>query len=378
MVDKKIRPDLRVHLVLSDRLPEWYGKTPEPFDSVILLEDLPIPDHRQWIFKHSLVELCTAVKGYGFQEIFRRYKCDKVLFFDPDAVIFGGIDELEKRLDENSILLTPHQLVPENSHEAIVDNEICSLKHGIYNLGFLGIRGSETGRRFLDWWVARLHDYCYDDICGGLFTDQRWIDLAIAFFDDFFILREPNFNVATWNLTHRIAMGSIEDGIYVNGKPLAFFHFSGFDSGAQEVMLRKYGKESPVLFQLREWYLKQLEENGQSTIGDTPWAYACFENGEPIQKRHRLIYRARQDLQKAFPDPLAVPSGKDSFYEWYMRRKVEDIAAECESEEVLRDELNLLRREIDIIYRSRSWRLARTVARAVRFNWWSPRNSQHI
>src|SRR3989338_5269821 len=96
---------------------------------------------------------------------------------------------------------------------------------------------------------------------------------------------EENFKVETWNLTHRIAMGSIENGIYVNGKPLAFFHFSGFDSGAQEVMLRKYGKESPVLFQLREWYLKQLAENGQNTVGDTPWAYACFENGEPIQKK---------------------------------------------------------------------------------------------
>ncbi|MEE8429194.1 MAG: hypothetical protein V3S33_06800 [Gammaproteobacteria bacterium] len=365
---KEVRPDLKIHLLLSDRLPDWYGENEEPFDSVILLEDLPIPDSRQWIFRHSLVELCTAVKGYGFREIFRRYGCDKVLYFDPDAVIFGGLEELEKRLNENSILLTPHQLVPENNHEAIVDNEICSLKHGIYNLGFLGVRGTDTGFRFLDWWIDRLHDYCYDDISGGLFTDQRWVDLAIAFFDDICILREPNFNVATWNLTHRVASGSLKEGIKINGRPLAFFHFSGFDSGAQEVMLRKYGQDSPALFQLREWYLRRLDECGQNTVGDTPWEYACFENGKRITKKHRFIYRNRKDLQKAFPDPFSVPEGKDNFYNWFLRGK-EENGDEWRTGDELRDELCSLRSEIDQVYNSKSWRLARSLASIAKFQW---------
>jgi len=375
---KAVRPDLKIHLVLSDRLPDWYGENEEPFDSVILLEDLPIPDSRQWIFRHSLVELCTAVKGYGFREIFRRYDCDKVFYFDPDAVVFGGLEELERRLDENSILLTPHQLVPENNHEAIVDNEICSLKHGIYNLGFLGVRGTETGFRFLDWWIDRLHDYCYDDICGGLFTDQRWVDLAIAFFDDICILREPNFNVATWNLTHRVASGSLKEGIMINGRPLAFFHFSGFDSGAQEIMLRKYGKDSPVLFQLREWYLRRLDECGQNTVGDTEWEYACFENGEQITKRHRFIYRNRKDLQEAFPDPFSVTEDKDNFYNWFLRGKEEEVGDECRTGDELRDELYSLRSEIDQVYNSRSWRLARGIARTVKLDWWSSRSNRNM
>ena len=34
-------------------------------------------------------------------------------------------------------------------------------------------------------------------------------------------------------------------GLQANGRPLVFFHFSGFDSGAQKVMLDKFGGKSP-------------------------------------------------------------------------------------------------------------------------------------
>ena len=34
------------------------------------------------------------------------------------------------------------------------------------------------GRRFIDWWADRLRQFCYDEVPNGLFTDQRWVDLA--------------------------------------------------------------------------------------------------------------------------------------------------------------------------------------------------------
>ncbi len=64
------------------------------------------------------------------------------------------------------------------------------------------------GRRFIDWWADRLRQFCYDEVPNGLFTDQRWVDLAPAFFDDIAIVRDPQYNVATWNLTHRRATGT--------------------------------------------------------------------------------------------------------------------------------------------------------------------------
>src|SRR5205085_5341651 len=121
------------------------------------------------------------------------------------------------------------------------DNELSALRHGIYNLGFLGVRNGEEGRRFASWWADRLQQFCYDDIPRGLFTDQRWADLIPAYFPDHKVLRDAAYNVCTWNLTHRNVTGPLRDGLLVNGQAIAFYDFSGLDSVAQRGMLDHCG-----------------------------------------------------------------------------------------------------------------------------------------
>ena len=60
--------------------------------------------------------------------------------------------------------------------QRIIDNEIGSLKWGIYNLGFLGVRNGPVGSDFADWWAERLRHFCFDRLEAGLFTDQKWIN----------------------------------------------------------------------------------------------------------------------------------------------------------------------------------------------------------
>jgi hypothetical protein len=214
-------------------------------------------------------------------------------------------------------LLTPHQAVPETTLESIIDNEICSLKHGIYNLGFLGVKNSPQGRTFAEWWASRLNHFCFDDIPGGIFTDQRWIDLAPAFFPDHTILRDPGYNVCTWNLTHRKVEGSLQSGLTANGQPLVFYHFSGLDSGAQQVMLNKYGAQMPALYELRTWYLTECERHGQSEMSAIPWKYARFDNGAAVTPAHRKRYRTSAVLRQAFPQPFSAQNEEESFFHWF-------------------------------------------------------------
>ena len=313
---KALAPTVSFHLLLSDDLPAGFDLSAEPFDSVITAEELTLAKKSGWFFSHTVVELCTAVKGLGFEYIFDNFGADKVFFFDPDIVIFDRFDELVAALDTCSILLTPHQTVPETEEEAIMDNEMASLIFGVFNLGFLGIRNDAEGRRFSAWWRDRLLRYCHDDRPRGLFTDQKWVNLAPCFFDRIRILRSPAFNVATWNISQRKATGSRESGVLINGEPLGFYHFSGFDSGAQEVMLNKYGADSPVLFELREWYLKACEEQGQSALGTLPSRYAFYSDGTRVGSEERLLYRQREDLQQAFPDPFKVDAA-GGYFGWY-------------------------------------------------------------
>lgn len=313
---KRLYPEIQFHLILSDNPPVGFCLDDEPFDNVIFAEELITDNFPQWAFGHSVVELCTAVKGVALEYIFNNFAADQVFYFDPDMVVFARLDELQDILGQASVVLTPHQTDPETSDMGILDNEVSSLLHGVFNLGFVGVRNSSEGRRFARWWSERLLKYCHDDLPAGLFTDQKWVNLAPCFFDEVVVLRSPAFNVATWNLTNRKATGSLEDGIQINGEPLGFYHFSGFDSGDQITMLERYGKESPVLYELREWYIAECERLGQTALGSMPSKYHHFSNGEAITRDYRVLYRQRIDLQQAFVNPFIV-AGKDCYKAWY-------------------------------------------------------------
>ncbi len=331
---KQSNPGLTFHLLLSDDLPaDCPAQTLSAFDHIVTPDKLAIDNLKAWTFGHSVVELCTAVKGPMLEYLFDKVKAERVFYFDPDIAVLGSLDDLNATLSQHSVALTPHQLEPEETVQAIIDNEICSLAHGVYNLGFLAVRNTEQGLKFAHWWADRLRLFCHDDRPRGLFTDQRWVDLAPAFFDDIAILRNPGFNVATWNLTHRKASGKAPWNITINGQPLTFYHFSGFDSGAQLTMLDRYGKESPVLFDLRDWYLAECEKYGQSLLGNRPSKSANYDNGETITKQQRVLYRTREDLQIAFPDPYTTYNLSKSYYHWFAANGMRAIASQDKPEQ---------------------------------------------
>jgi hypothetical protein len=145
------------------------------------------------------------------------------------------------------------------------------------------------------------------------------------------IVRDPQYNVSTWNLTHRRASGSAPHDIRINGRPLVFYHFSGFDSGAQQDMLERYGTHSPVLFELRDWYIARCEELGQSTLSKLDCIYNSFRNGCRITDAHRLFYRRRQDMMSAFPDPFDTNVASRSYFHWYQKHALRPIGTRSSS-----------------------------------------------
>ncbi len=315
---KRFYPDAQVILAFPDEKPIWLDLANEPFDKVLDIADLGIPDARKWIFFHSIVELATAIKPFTIRYLLGSGAVDAVVYFDPDMVLFSPVDDILELLQQNNLVLTPHQTKPESSLEAVVDNEICSLKHGIYNLGFIGVRNTDEGRRFVDWWSERTYHFCRAAICEGLFTDQKWVDFAPAFFEGVGIIKSSRHNVATWNVTTREVKGSLKQGITVDGDPLGFYHFTGFDSGAHRIMADKNAAGNRTIAELVSWYEHEMETAKDAVAEGTPWAYRCYSDGEPIESCHRTLYRNRKDLQEAFPDPFAA--GSSGYPEWLRQR----------------------------------------------------------
>ncbi|HMQ08535.1 MAG TPA: hypothetical protein PKC30_14640 [Saprospiraceae bacterium] len=315
---KKYHPDWEFILIISDSPIDKENFVNDSFDRVIYLEELGILGLNSWVFKHSVVEICTAVKGFVLDSLYKEVDTDFVIYFDPDVVIFNSLDDLINLLNDFSFVITPHLLQPESNHGAILDNEVSALKHGVYNLGFLAVGKQDQSLEFVEWWKNRLMNYCYADIPNGLFTDQRWMDLAPAFFDKHYILRDPGYNVASWNLSQREITLNQEGDLLVNGYPLRFYHFTGYDSGAGKVMTDIYGNNNTLIKEIWDYYENELELNGQRRYGVIKWKFDFFNNGKQITKEMRKLYRERSDLQKHFPNPFNTGDDTDGgFYRWY-------------------------------------------------------------
>ena len=344
---KKYNPDWEFCLVLGESEPECFNINNEPFDRILHFNELEIQNYNSWLFRHSVVEICTAAKGPALRHFLVNEGKKNVIYLDPDICVYGSLKQLEEWLKTYDILLTPHILEPQKCNPPI--DELSTLMHGVYNLGFLAVTNSAVGINFANWWEERLYSYCYDDKSQGLFTDQKWIDLVPAIFDGVKIIRDPGYDVATWNLYERRLYVNDENDFFVRNRefPLRFYHFTGYDSKAGYRQARKYISEMPVLVDLWQSYEKKLIENENDKYSKMKWQYSRYSNGEEIPCEARIAYRNSPELQKEFPNPFDS-AVSNSFYEWTQRNLINDRS----SRKGLSDKLRIYKEKICNKYKS--------------------------
>ncbi|MFP5449316.1 MAG: hypothetical protein ACLGHU_11285 [Alphaproteobacteria bacterium] len=310
---RRFHPDWELVALITDEPPEGFEFDPanEPFDRVVWAQDLGIANFRNWLFRHDVVEVCTAVKGPFLHQACAQ--ADIAIYLDPDTALLAPLDPLIEMLGEHQILLTPHLIDPNTERTAILDNDLSASRTGIFNLGFVAIRTTGEGARFARWWNDRLLEYCYDDMPKGLFVDQRWCDHVPALFDGVKVVRDPGYNVASWNLSQRrVAIGK-DGAITVNGAPLRFWHFTKLGPTG-DLMTKKYAGDNFEVYEIWNWYKRQVAEATDPAIPGRYWAYGAYADGTPIDKAHRVQWRESPDLQAHFDDPFAA--GPGSYLEW--------------------------------------------------------------
>ena len=317
---KEIHSDWQIWAVITDRHPnglsiDWQD---EPFDRIIFLDELIGDQSEKWIFGHTIVEACTAVKAAAATRIMEEEECEKLFYFDPDIVLFNSMEKVVDLLDTHSIILTPHQTQPagKDQKQAIIDNEICSLSHGAYNLGFIAMSNCDEARRFCKWWNERLRDWCHDNKEKGIFVDQKWCDLIPSFFDDVMILRDPGYNVASWNLEYRKMSFDSRGVALINNHLLRFFHFTKLGP-IGDSMTKRYAGDNFEIYELWAWYKRKIDAYREDAIPGGYWHYGTFDNGVAIPPAARILYRERSDLRAAFLQPFSVENG---FYGWLLEQ----------------------------------------------------------
>ncbi|MFL6195915.1 MAG: glycosyltransferase [Thermoanaerobaculia bacterium] len=315
-------PAGKVCVLIVDRPQPGHRYEDEPF-AVTFADQLGIPGFPHFSFHYSILELNTAVKPYFLLHLHRTLGCDRICYFDPDILVLGDLGELYDRLGEVDAVLTPHLTAP--IEDSLVPSEREILLSGMYNLGFAGFSFNERMLRYLDWWARRLYRDCLHEVERGLFVDQRWMDFAPSFLENVEILRDPGYNAAYWNLAHR-RFEKDGAGWRVNGRPLRFFHYSGFDFRRPELISKFQNRftfaDRPDVEPLFRLYAESVGAEGQGEVQDYPYHYGRFDNGVAVPEVSRRTLRVVDPEGKRWPEPFAT-AGADSFFDW-LRHPVED------------------------------------------------------
>jgi glycosyltransferase involved in cell wall biosynthesis/SAM-dependent methyltransferase len=293
---------------------------------VVTAQELGLPSYFEMCFKYDITELCTAVKPALLSLILTRHGESSVIYFDPDILVLRPLEELRAALASADIILVPHLLDP-IPRDGLKPSEQDILIAGAYNLGFLAVKSSAATRRLLEWWADRLEDGCRVDPAHGLFVDQRWMDLVPAMFPSAAVLRDDTYDVAYWNLHSRMPERRGPDFV-VGGRPLTFFHFSGFDPGQPQKLSKHQTrinvKRSSPLAELLQLYADLHAKHGHAVSSQWPYGNSRFSNGVPLGLVFRRLYLdLDESRRREFGDPFQA-GGPSSFFAWATRPQSAD------------------------------------------------------
>jgi glycosyltransferase involved in cell wall biosynthesis len=294
-------PNVRRFVLIVDRPVSSIVRKDEPFEA-IRVEDLEIPDFEDFMAQYTVIEANTAVKPYVLRHLFDRYGIDRLVYLDPDILVTAPLDEVWHALDRGTVALTPHLRDPFRDLEHPTELEI--LRSGTYNLGFIGLRRCHGAEWLLDWWAEKTEHDCAIDLANGLFVDQKWMDLVPGYVDGVVVLRDPGYNVAYWNLHEREVTES-SGTMLVDDRPLAFFHFSGYEPDRPWTLSRHQSRHDlhsmPVLKRLFDSYAARLREEGHNDATDRGYGFSRLSNGIPISPAMRSAVRDFRKRKIPYP-----------------------------------------------------------------------------
>jgi hypothetical protein len=245
---------------------------------------------------YDALELNTAVKPYVFKHLLAQPGVTSATYLDPDIYVYRPLDGVRAGLAQAQLVLTPHTTRPLLGDANPNDQAI--LRSGVYNLGFCAARDEPKVIELMSWWADRCRFDCRVDLANGLFTDQKWMDMSPGFVDSVALHRAPDMNLAYWNLEGR-SLAKGKAGWTVDGHPLTFFHFSGFDPHRPKTLSKHQNRVTAAagspLAELLAEFAEAMLKNGHAAASQVPYLHNRFASGRPVAPlmRRRALRAAR-------------------------------------------------------------------------------------
>lgn len=320
---------------------------------------------RDMSFKYNLTEFCTAIKPATFEYLLSK-GYESVIYFDPDIYLFSPIDKILSLLKKYDFVITPHICGIHKKYNG--DQPEWNINvNGIFNLGFCGVKNSNTANAIILWWKERLKDQCFCERTLGQFTDQKWMDWLPAFLnnDKIYVLRDLGMDLAPWNFFERKINKGNDGNFYVSFReedsgenrkdPLVFVHYSGFNYNKLKQGIVEHKRLSfadyPDLKEAMDLYGDAIKENADifDSFIEQSYSYATFDNGIKIDSFHRRLYHGLDENFRMRINPFS--SEKNSYYSQLEQSKLIDFNSKEGSKHIQSINLDKRNRQLSWFYR---------------------------
>lgn len=309
-------PDSSCHVLVIDAPAGEVDAAAEPFEP-LAISDIGLGEFDEMRGTYDILELSTAVKPWLLRTLLDRERDGAgIAYLDPDIQLHGPLVAVEEALREHPMVLTPHLTGP-MPRDGLKPTEQDILIAGVYNLGFIGLAPDPETDAFLDWWSERLLTDCHNRPERGFFVDQRWVDFVPGLVPHLTILRDSGYNLAYWNLPHRELRWDEREGYTVDGRPLRFFHFSGYDPEKPHKLSKHQNRVSlssnPALKRICDAYGQALLDSGWEQSREVGYELDVLPSGLRLTRRMRDLYREGLEEEEVVPANLFTPAGEAEF-----------------------------------------------------------------
>lgn len=319
-----VDPEIPFYVVVVDALPGEFDFS-DVGGRFVAAESLGVPQWPRFAFQYLPLEAVCALKPAAIRHVLDRGH-QRVIYLDGDIQVYHSLQTTFHQLDRSEVVLTPHVTSPVPDDGRLHD-DLAFLRAGTFNAGFVGVKDSETGRNFVTWWGRKTSKECIHDLASGKFADQNWLSLVPSHFSGVQIETGCQYNVAYWNLHERRLSASRFGRPLVNGIPLVFFHFSGFDPLQADQLSRHQDRfrigDFPVLRTLVDEYITRLNDCGLSESSRRRYRLGQLDDGTAIHDHWREAVRINHPLLKGIDDPFSTKDHPD------LKRRLIDAARDA-------------------------------------------------
>jgi hypothetical protein len=163
----------------------------------------------------TMAEYCWTCTPFTVKYCIEKFGLDHCTYIDADIYFYDDPTPLITCMDDNSVLITPHNYYHRYDQSAI---------SGIYCVQFTTFKNTLAGLAILNWWADACLKWCYARYEDGKMGDQKYLDSWPYMFDGVQICKEPGAGLAPWNaISFDITIN--DEKIVVDKSPLYFYHF---------------------------------------------------------------------------------------------------------------------------------------------------------